>query len=56
MQIRVVHKLQQNMYGTSWITLPKIWVDAHNLKRGDPLEIIIGEELIIRPLRKREVK
>jgi len=51
MKFRYTRKLQQNQYGTSWIILPKAWVEAHNLKHGDELEVLAGEELIIRPLR-----
>ena len=52
MKFRYIRKLQQNQYGQSWITLPKAWIKAYGLKRGDELEILAGEELIIKPLRK----
>jgi len=52
MKFRYTRKIQQNQYGTSWVILPKAWVEAHGLKHGDKVEIIAGEELIIRPLRK----
>ena len=52
MKFRYIRKLQRNQYGESWVTLPKAWVEAHGLKRGDKVEVIAGEELIIRPLRK----
>ena len=52
MKFTYIRKIQQNQYGTSWIILPKVWVEAHGLKRGDKVEVIAGEELIIRPLRK----
>jgi len=54
MKFRYIRKLQQNQYGQSWITLPKAWIKAYELKRGDELEVIAGEELIIRPLRKKK--
>jgi len=52
MQFRYIRIIQENQYGSCWVTLPKKWVEAHGLKRGDKVEIIAGEELIIRPLRK----
>jgi len=54
MKFTYIRKIQQNQYGTSWIILPKVWVEAHGLKRGDKVEVIAGEELIIRPLRKEK--
>ena len=52
MKFRYTRKIQQNQYGTSWVILPKAWVEAHGLKHGDEVEVLAGEELIIRPLRK----
>ena len=52
MKFRYTRKIQQNQYGTSWVILPKAWVQAYGLKHGDEVEILAGEELIIRPLRK----
>jgi len=54
MQFRYIRTIQGNQYGSCWVILPKEWVEAHGLKRGDKVEIIAGEELIIRPLRKEK--
>ena len=56
MPILVERKLFPIGEGGFAVTLPKAWINYHNLKPGDKVEIVADVELIIRVKSKTEEK
>lgn len=51
---RAVRKIIQ-VGECSGITIPKEYLDANDLKRGDRVELVYSETLLLRPVRAGEV-
>jgi len=41
-----------NIAGSSYICLPKLFCYRHNIKPGDKMALVVGENLKITPLEK----